>query len=177
MNSLTANPALAASAGSPALTDWAESEVQHALFALAAEEAGRWNPVNEYFYALWFESHIHSNHMLLKIGITNNIVQRLRNHRSSFPGWRIVAMLELDHPRETELWWKKFLQPWSYKGSPEVFFLPDEEFMFFTATISWFSMWEDLGLNVNPEDLRQVCLEKRLLALAEACGWDLANAV
>lgn len=132
--------------------------------------------LNSCFYALVWDEWIETTHKLLKVGVTKDFVQRHRHHRSGFPGWRIAFLFETEFPRETENFWKKFFRPWSYHGSPEVFLVPHEEFAFFSASVSWFSLWTQAGLNLDPEKLRLCRLELRLKDLATVCGFELANA-
>lgn len=120
------------------LSDWAKCESQVAVHLLGFLNQ---KPPQNFFYILRWDSQIHSTKALFNVGITNSVVDRMRQHKSSFPGWRFQVVIECHMADYVESFWKAYFEPQRMDiSNTEVFLLDHEQETFLVTATPQFAI-------------------------------------
>lgn len=114
-----------------------------------------------WFYVLSWESAINWNRTLIRIGISKNPISRIGSHKSSFPGWRYLALFETDMADSVERFFERIFNEFLFQGGKSVYLLPERELRFLVASAGFMcgsgdtTCWESLapGLaKIDPDE-------------------------
>lgn len=122
-------------------------------------------------YILQFAQGNYSDGVLVKVGLTSDLTQRLKHHRTSFPGWDLFLALPAEFPADVESWLKRLWSPFAWNGSDEVFLIPWREH-WFASFLGPAFVESYFSLNHDAVSFRALRVEQRLALIIEAS--DLA---